>query len=420
MIYRPERVLIAGFWLFAIIFFIAPLEVKVDLHAGAFVFIGLSCLGFVLGCRFADRLALRRRGRIVSRGHIARRELTLYNIMLTIGVLGNGLRLLDRFVFRSVGSLSGLEAREALIDTGTSTVSLIAGVLYPFGYLPIFIYLGAHYIPRSRVRLLLALGLFLIPALDALVFFSRSFMLVSLAMIYFGLSVMVFRGQVLSAKLLVPAIVGVIGVASLSALVFIWRLDEMQFDIVDSIFQSGYGYTISPNAAAESILADSGPVSSLLASFLPLAQYFTHPIFEFQILWEGAADQTYSYGALLFAPYVKALSMFGVATVPDLFDLFPRVGIFTSFFGPLWVDFGWFSPLVMLVFGVLARLLGRQAQRGDIGAYPLYVYFCVILFFAPVVNFAISAQGMYTINAFIIFYILSRHLRSYAVATSSK
>lgn len=415
MIYQPWRILFAGFGLFAIIFVAAPLKVNVDLQSGALIFIGLSCLGFFWGCRFADKLALRLPSRVVSRATIMRRELRLYNLMLVVGILGNGLRLLDRFVLRGVGSMTGLEAREVLIDSSSSIVSFVAGVMYPFGYLPIFIYFGSRYMSRSRARLLLAIGLFLIPALDAVVFFSRSLLLVSLTMIYFGLSATVFKGRAFSPKLLIPTIGGIIGVASFSALIFLWRLDEMQFYIVDSLFESGYAYTISPNDIAQSLLAKLGILNSILAAFMPLAQYFTHGIFEFQILWEGAADQSFSYGALLFSPFVKLLSILGLGTVPDLYDLFPRVGVFTSFFGPLWVDFGWFSLLVMFTFGVVARVLGRQAYCGDIGAYPLYVYFCVILFFAPVVNFAISAQGMQTIIAFVVFYLLSRRLNSFTV-----
>jgi hypothetical protein len=38
---------------------------------------------------------------------------------------------------------------------------------------------------------------------------------------------------------------------------------------------------------------------------------------------------------------------------------------------------------------------------------PLYVFFAVVLFFMPVVNFMISAQGMYIINAFFCFWALS-------------
>ncbi len=297
-----------------------------------------------------------------------------------------------------------------LMESGATKLALVGGVLYPFGYLPIFILLGAHVLPRYRWKLALAAFVFLIPALDALVLFSRSFMLVSLAMIYFGISLTLFQGRALPRQLVVPMLVGLGTVLSVSVFAFTWRLDQMSFDVLESVFRSGYAYTIVPNDLMYQFIQNGGALGEIAIGLLPIAQYYVHSIPEFQILWSMADTQVFSAGALHFSPYIKFLSILGLASEPDLFELFPRVGIFTSFWGPLWVDFGWFSLLVMFLFGFLARMVGRGAYHGDVGAYPLYTYLCVILFFMPVVNFAVSAQGMYVINAFVLFWIATRRV----------
>ncbi|MFG6519366.1 hypothetical protein ACGYLX_18115 [Sulfitobacter sp. 1A13496] len=408
MIYRPENVLFMGVGVYVLIYLLSPLEVLVPMEIGALAFIALTVAALVVGSRSADFFRLGGTARPTSAARRLRKENRLFWATFWLGLAGNLLRLQDKYVLRGVGNLTGIEARETLLETSSTNLSLIGGVLYPFGYLPIFVLLGSAMLPRHRWKLALASFIFLIPALDSLVLFSRSFMLVSLAMVYFGTSLTLFRGRALPRQLLLPAVAGVGAVLTISVLIFLWRLDQMSFDVSDSVFMSGYAYTVAPNAAMEWLINGGGAIGELVSSLLPIAQYYLHSIPEFQILWSMNDTQNFSNGALHLGPYVKLLAMFGLASEPDLFELFPRVGIFTSFWGPLWVDFGWLSLIAMFVFGFMARMIGRDARDGDLGAFPLYTYFCVILFFMPVVNFAISAQGMYVINAFALFWIATR------------
>ena len=408
MIYRPENVLFLGFGVYFAVFLLSPLEVLVPIEVGSIVYIGLTVIALVLGSRLADHLRLGAGARLIPAAQLKRAENRLFWAMLWLGVIGNFVKLLDKYVFRGVGSLTGLEAREALIDSGAGLPSLIGGILYPFGYLPIFILLGSKVLPRKWWKLMLAGFIFLLPSLDALVLFSRSFLLVTLAMAYFGVSVMLYQGRVATPKLILALLAGVGLELIISIVIFSWRLDEMSLDISDSILVSGYAYTLAPNAAAQEIINRGGLLGSLMVSLLPIAQYYVHSILEFQILWGANETQEFAGGGLLLAPYVKLFAFFGIGTVPDLSELFPRVGIFTSFWGPFWVDFGWFGPVVMFFLGMVMRVVGRMARLGETRAYPLYSYFCVVLFFMPVINFAISAQGMYVINAFVLFWFFAR------------
>lgn len=406
MIYRPENVLFLGGGVYLLVFLLSPLKVLVPLELGSFIYIGLTVCALILGSRVSDHIRFRLKSRLAARVHLERAENRLFWMMVILGGTGNLLKMLDKYVFRGVGSLTGFEAREVLIESGSGALSIIGGVLYPFGYIPIFILLGAKALPRRPWMVALAGFLFLIPALDATILLSRSFMLVALAMFYFGVSLTVYQGRVAPLKPVIVTLFIAGLVLSLSILIFSWRLDEMGLNFHDSIYLSGYAYTVVPNAKAEGLVYSG----HFLSGLLPITQYFVHSILEFQILWSMNETQQFSGGLLFFAPYVKLLAALGLASEPDLFELFPRVGILTSFWGPFWVDFGWFGPLVMFFLGFLARQVARAARRGEVRAYPLYTYFCVVLFFMPVANFVISAQGMYVINAFILFWFLARRL----------
>src|SRR5690606_15396239 len=113
-----------------------------------------------------------------------------------------------------------------------------------------------------------------------------------------------------------------------------------------------------------------------------------------------------------FAPYVKAAGIFfGSSALENgaSQSLYPRPGVWTTFFGPLWVDFGWFSVPVMIVFGFFTSKVAKLARAGAVNWLPLHVYLTIVVFFMPVINFIVSAQGMYIINAFALFGIFAKH-----------
>ena len=402
MLYRPENVLLLGVATYLAIFLLSPLEVLVDIEAGSFVYIGLTAMALVLGSRCADSFRLMRAEIRMPAPKLERMENRLFWLMFCLGATGSALKIVDKIIWRGVGNLTGLEARNALIDVAPSVFSAIGGVLYPFGYLPLFILLGSKLLKGKRWHFVLAALLYLAPIADALIIHSRSFMLVGLAMLFFGSSITLFRGRVLPPQMVLPVFAGVAIVVSLSMLFFLWRLEEMSFELSDSVLYSAFAHTIVPNTWALAFINEGGPIVGLL----PIAQYYLHSILEFQILWGMGETQVFSGGALHFSPYIKALGLLGLASEPNYSELFPRVGVFTSFWGPLWVDFGWMGPVVMFLFGFVARKVARKARSGNLQAYPLYTYLCVILFFMPVINFAIYAQGMYVINAFILFWFI--------------
>lgn len=395
-----------GISVYLAVFFLSPLEVQVSIEPGSFFYIGSTVIALVMGSRLASRVRLGSKPFYITSDQLKRSESRLFWAMLWLGGSGHLFKMFDKYVLRGVGGLTGLEAREVLLDSGSGPLSVIGGFLYPFGYIPIFILLGAKVLKRTRWKIILACVVFLVPAVDAILLFSRSFMLVTLAMIYFGTSVALFKGRAMPRKVFFPLLASVSLVLSLSMYIFALRLQEMGIDISFTAYLSGYAYTVKPNATGAEIVEMRNAFSLLI----PIAQYYVHSLLEFQILWSVNNVQDFSWGALLFAPYVKFLSLFGIASEPDLFALFPRVGVFTSFWGPFWVDFGWFGSFIMFFVGFMMRSVGRAARRGEVGAYPLYTYFCVILLFMPLVNFAISAQGMYTITAFVLFWLMSRKI----------
>lgn len=400
----PERVALAGVLAYLGVFLVAPVVAVHPISWGALGFVGACYAAF-----FAGSLAIpRRRGEPVPPAVAWRFSRAVFWLFLCIGVLGIALRAYDKYVLRGVNLDEGaLEGRSLLAEAGAGPIAVVAGVLFPFCYVPLILWWAQPNQRRGWISGALALVAFLMPAADALLILSRSPLLVTAGLALAAASCVLYRGRVINKPLLRFGAIAVALLTALSVYIFEVRLREMNLDVAASILMSAYGDTLAPSQAAMDAMSDPEGGAGFLA-LLPMLQYYLHGVFEFGVLWERPEPQAFAMGFQHLAPYVKALNILGVLEYPDIgHNLYVRDGVFTSFFGPLWTDFGWFGVTFMFFFGLACKLCSRLAWRGHVGVLPLYAYLCVILFFMPVVNFWVSAQGSYLINAFLLVWLSS-------------
>ena len=110
-----------------------------------------------------------------------------------------------------------------------------------------------------------------------------------------------------------------------------------------------------------------------------MLQYFISGLFEFIYLVDLKTDNfgggSYTF---FFIPKLFAFIAGGAydARLADMGNdlLNPRSGVFQSFFGPLYLDFGLYMPLFCVIFGVIAGFLRCLVLRGNLFAFPLYAF----------------------------------------------
>lgn len=411
MLFFPERVALAGILTYLFLFLVAPLELVFPVSWGALAYLVLSYATFFLGCLMAvkSRRAVRAIGSKIPK--FRPRE---FWVLMFLGAAGMAIRVYDKYVNRGAGiGESALEVREMLADASAGPLASVGAVLYPFCYIPLIILWARRGDANDgKPSKWLAILLFISPAIDSLLLLSRSQLLVALAMMYFAIACIVYKGKFFPRPLILPVLIGILVVTIISVIAFLTRLDQMKMDLAFSIMNSVYGYTITPNDLAWDVTRNADSIiGSVLGSLLPILQYYLHGLFEFFLLWDRPNGQMFGYGAQHFAPYIKALTIFGLLPESQYESLYYRSGVFTTFFGTLWMDFGWFGPLLMLTFGYLCKRVANLARRGDLAVLPLHSYLCVVIFFMPVVSFLISAQGAYVVNTFLLFFALRRFLR---------
>jgi hypothetical protein len=84
----------------------------------------------------------------------------------------------------------------------------------------------------------------------------------------------------------------------------------------------------------------------------------------------------------------------------------PRPAVYTSFFGPIFFDFGWFSLIFSFILGLISGYIHKKSISGNIAYIIMYSYFINLLFFMPVFNFFEGASGLYVITSFLLFRVL--------------
>lgn len=414
MFFKPEQLALAGLLVYLALWIVAPLEAESPLSITALLYITLCFGAFFSGCIAGNRNQILIQPP-VNQLQPARKAAGMhwFWFWLSLGVVGIMFRLFDKFVLRNAILFgSAIENREALADTTAGVLSTIGGVLYPFCYLPLFmLWIQERKFTKSAAHLKwIAILVAMLPTIEALLLLSRSQMLLAFGMLYFSISCTLYDGRALPKKLIFPILLSLGILVGVSGLTFLIRLDDMERQLLDSLQTSAYAELLGPSDLAMRILTGENSVFSIaFANAIPFFQYYLHGLYEFSLLWERPDVQIFSYGAEHLFPYVKFASIIGIFDKSLITqDLYFREGVFTTFFGSLWVDFGWFGLFVIFGLGFISKRIAVAAKSISSSFLPIYSFICVVIFFMPVVNLIVSAQGMYVANAFIIFHLIMK------------
>lgn len=402
--YNPARVALAGLvaWLF--FWLITPVYATLELSATAMLYIGLCYAGFFIGCA-AYTMATGVDERTVPASDW--QNPTVYGLFwtsLALGLAGMGLRLYDRVAIRGADyASSALDLRESLSQVGAGPVAAIAAVFFPFCIVPLIVLLASRFKRRQIPLYVLAIAVFFLPTIESLAQLSRSVMLTTVVIGFALITCTKFHGNPAHRKLLVATVAGIVLLSIASTMIFTSRLEGSDRQLSESVITSVYADNLQPSQDAWVGLVSGSPLESRYYSIiLPNGMYYISGAYEFSNLWLRPDDQPFTYGAYNFIAFVRAVQiLFSPDAEPlDEVRLVFKPGVFQTFFGNAWVDFGYFAPLFLMAFGYFARFLGLRARDGNLNLLPLYLYFVVIIFFMPVGNFINGGLGNYILAAF--------------------
>ncbi len=405
MLWKPANIAAIGIFFWLIIWLVSPLMTINPISLSSMLFIVLCYIGFFAGCLFAGRFL----GGGITHVYTWNNTLNMRAIGITtiIGIIGMAFRYYDRAIVRGVEyGQSSVEVREALTNAAASFWGIIGSVFLPFCFMPLIYILAAKWQRRNIALLIAALIIFSLPMIESLAQLSRSIMLMTVFMMFVAVVCLKFNGDPLHRKILLTSIISAVSLLIISSAIFSVRLNDGNVALEDSVIDSVYAANIGPSPEAVDGLANGSPVvSQFYRAVLPNSMYYLSGAYEFSLLWERPDNQEFGYGTYMFSPIVKVINLAFENKNAGLDEetLAYRTGVFNTFFGPVWIDFGWVSPLFCMLFGFIATSLGDKARSGNLAAAPLYFYAVVIAFYMPVLNFISSGYGIFVISSFGLF-----------------
>jgi oligosaccharide repeat unit polymerase len=406
----PQRALF-GAWLCWLICFVAmPVSTvfygtveTVSLFVGAnlALWLGLSLSSIVAGNSRTGVEPIACNGRDVRR--------ILWCLVL-VGAVAIVAKLVDLVAYR--GILSATSFADARLKMETNGSNLFSG-LY-FGLSPAIVAGGVLALPLlhdgryTRISIAALLLFCVIPAFS-FIYGGRSvlFMVVGLAAITWLLVVPVIsRRQLLCGA-------GILAAAFLVTMYFfVSRSVEVVGAHVDILaHESGYTKLVPLGVGTIATMRDLPDFGRYLLYYvMSVGQYYLHGVFEFFYLVRAKGpDEALLWGRYEFTLYDQAIrAIMGPGAVPDLETYNPTSGLFSTFWGPAYIDFGYFMVIYGFIFGYLTDRVRSLVARGDLFALPLYVLLVLQIFLVPVVNGVLLAAAVILDVGFLGIWLLTR------------
>lgn len=397
---QPARLLAFTVAIFFVTLLVAPVEPTVALDPTALFYWVLTTGMFWLGMRCNSGRhpvidAAPARG--ISYTLAARRTI----VMGAIGIL---LLAIDRYVVRGAPlEWDILGTRDAISDTSTGLVGTLAaffGAFAPFGFVLTALAKTSAEAPSRKLQAAGGIVALLYVLLSVTVG-SRSLLVVTVVVhvvsfLYFNRitnrRLPLYR-ILLGSTLLVATVLA-------SAVLMLERLEQMGLDPLLSLQVSGYAESLQPSSAALAWIDSHPESSSLLAALFSLCLYVYHGLFEFSLLFNHFRD-AHTLGAWEFWLPIKLVSVgSGIDMTINPADLAGvREGLFTTFVGPVYVDFGWFGPVFTFLLGWTLALPTLRMRQGYRLWLPAACTISALVIMYPVINLIDSASGAYPLVA---------------------
>lgn len=414
MLYRPAQIALAGLGIWIIVWLLLPVDIRLPMRWNTVGFITLAYGCFISGCLWAQRgPGYAELSSLVARNPWERPLLSgLYWSSFGLGCLAMGLRLFDRIVIRGLDYTASVnEVRETLASTDFSAASVVASIFLPLCFLPFILVLASRWENGHGWKLSAAVFLAVLPMLENLAQASRSVMLLTVMLLFFGACLLKNGGNLIGRRTILPLALGFFFIIALSSFIFSVRLEAGGRSIEDSIFSSAYAESFDPTPAAKGALSsDNRLVRGAAETMIPLGMYYVHGFYEYDMSLNRPDEQLFAFGSYIFFPYSRVLAIvFGEENIRGLNDerIIYRIGTFTSFFGPLWVDFGYLQFPVLILLGYVVQRMAILTARGFINVVPIYLLFVVAIFYMPVFNFLTNGFGFFTFNGYLLFWLFS-------------
>lgn len=387
--------------LYGLGYLVVPIEPNINVATGSFWLWLCSATLSMAGLYAAPWLRRQWAAPPAHSEFLLRRASRRLNLLATAGLV---FTLLDRYALRGVPlNFDFFAARDVLEAIPPTPIGLLGAMLgalscFALGLTAARAISGERPAPTDWLHSALIFSVYIGISMGV---GSRSTLLVSIISTMFSVIWMLkANGRRLHLHYWAAAVGVVLLVAGISAVLMLERLDLMGLDPMVSIEYSGYAFTTRPTSGALLWLTEHSDSAPLLVAAFSLLQYVYHGFFEFALFaQEPFAEHT--WGSVTMWLPVKVLNILQLnISTPDLENTIGwRDGVFTTFLGPLFLDFGELLPAASFLLFLALGLPAANLQRDRLQALPYCSMLCALCVLFPVANLLDSAAGAYPLVA---------------------
>ena len=360
---------------------------------------------------------------------INQRDRLIANSSIIIGTAGTILKFYQRFIqqgylFTSDYTKLRMELMSGELNSGS--LGLVTALLAPFGLLSflMILYYRKQY---SKWLFLYSFLIGLYPVFESLFTQGRVIIVMVMAMI---LTVLLFQinnfsttfketikitifkyrlfslpKKLASKKVIIPSLILGFLFFTFSVKVVKARLDLFNYKNVIPIWERQQEMRLDDDFKNKVLLSDD---MNLEIAKYSLQHYFAHGVFEYiRLVNHVKRPQGTYYGEYEFNPYFKALRLFGVKqkSFIELNEIVYKKNVYTTFWGPFYLDFGVFGIFIAFVFGAILKFIYIKARNGHLPYILFYSYFSFVILGSMFLNLMIGSS-IYIFNSLIIVLIL--------------
>ncbi len=323
-------------------------------------------------------------------------------VLALLCILFVSLRIVDLIVNRGLLEFANAQAARMADNTviegrTTGGLGLISGLGYPIA-IPMIVMAALFHKHLTKWQLTLSIGSFCYYGFFVLLSGSRYILIGPLFVVLIAYIIGAGSLRVTRGRLLGVVAAGLLGFGLITAGT---RARDQLFgteSAEETLIVMPYRLQYGTEKPFELWFADQPePVQEALLGWISFAWYVNHGLFEFQTLLDHYDPNQMSYGAAQFS---RAFYFFRVVGLSDIDDSawinqLKNNGFYTSFFGPVVMDFGyWGGCVFMVILGWLFQASWTQALRGNIFALMFYPYFASVIFSFTTNNLIMAGLGV--------------------------
>lgn len=349
---------------------------------------------------------------------------TIIFLMAFIGTLGIIVRIYQRvFVEQIYFAENFIKTRMELMagEANSGLMGVFSAVTYPFATVALMLAI-LWYKSLNKLTLIILFVLGLFPVYDSFLTQSRLLIVLIFGLLFFTIvsakisffkrhtiikiyNYKIFKmpSVLLKKKVMIPTVILIFGFVIFSQKVMNNRLSAFAYSDTLSVWEFYHESEIDEEFKLEVNNAESVIQKNKLIATYSLKHYFAHSVAEYiRLINHLEKSWGYYYGVFELYVYVKILKILGlpIASFSQLNEVSYKEAVYTTFWGPFYIDFGIFGFFISFLLGRMVKRIYLKAKQGSEIDILFYAFIATVILASFFVNFAMSGN-LYFLTAII-------------------